>query len=181
MDHGTLTDNNGHEADFRHVVLVMTTNLGADAWDKKRVGFDEGDESGESMSAIKHAFAPEFRNRLDRVIEFAPLEPEIVRKVVGKLLLELQTQLTSKQVHLSVNDDVIDWLVTHGYDRKMGARPMSRLIQENIKKSLADELLFGKLQKGGDVKVTVVKDKLKFTIKKALKVAAKKKSTEKAS
>ncbi len=181
MDHGTLTDNNGHEADFRHVVLVMTTNLGAEAWDKKRVGFEDGDESGESMVAIRNAFTPEFRNRLDRVIEFAPLEPQVVRKVVGKLILELQTQLDAKDVKLSVDDDVLNWLVQHGYDRKMGARPMSRLIQENIKKFLADELLFGKLQQGGDVTVTVVKDKLKITIKKSVKMNANQKPTEKAS
>ncbi len=180
MDHGTLTDNNGHEADFRHVVLVMTTNLGADAWEKQKVGFSEGSESGESMAAIKHAFTPEFRNRLDRVIEFAPLEPETVRKVVGKLVLELQTQLEGKQVKLVINDDVIDWLVHHGYDRKMGARPMSRLIQENIKKSLADELLFGKLQHGGEVCITVIKDKLKLSIQKASTQTVMKKSTAKA-
>jgi ATP-dependent Clp protease ATP-binding subunit ClpA len=171
MDHGTLTDNNGHEADFRHVILIMTTNLGAQAWEKHKVGFVGDNSKGESLAAIQQAFTPEFRNRLDATIEFRPLEPDVVRKVVGKLIVELQTQLEVQGVDLVVNDDAQAWLVEHGYDRKMGARPMSRLIQEKIKGALADELLFGKLQNGGEVKVSVSRNKLKLTIKKKAKKA----------
>jgi len=160
MDHGTLTDNNGRKADFRHVVLIMTSNAGAFEMQKNSVGFNPQPRSGADDDAIKRIFTPEFRNRLDSSITFAPLSKEITLHVVDKLLIELETQLQDKKVELEVSLDAKRWLAKHGYDPLMGARPMARLIQEHIKKPLADAILFGELQKGGIAQVECINDKL---------------------
>jgi ATP-dependent Clp protease ATP-binding subunit ClpA len=163
MDHGTLTDNNGRKADFRNVVLIMTTNAGAQDMSRASVGFTEQDHSTDGMEAIKKLFTPEFRNRLDAIVMFAPLPFEVILTVVDKFLTELQTQLDEKRVSLEVDDEARDWLAREGYDEKLGARPMQRLIQEKIKRELAEEVLFGKLAKnGGTVTVTVENDRLKI-------------------
>ena len=164
MDHGTLTDNNGRKADFRNVVLIMTTNAGAQAMSRSSVGFVEQDHSTDGSEALKRLFTPEFRNRLDATIHFNKLSPEVVRTVVDKFLTELQAQLDSKKVQLDVDDASIDWLVEEGYDDKMGARPIHRLIQEKIKRPLAEDILFGILaQKGGLARVRVVEGDLKVS------------------
>ncbi|MEQ6885115.1 ATP-dependent Clp protease ATP-binding subunit ClpA [Salicola sp. Rm-C-2C1-2] len=163
MDHGTLTDNNGRKADFRHVILVMTTNAGAEVLTKRSIGFANQDHSSDGMEIINKTFTPEFRNRLDGIIQFRSLSPEIISHVVDKFLTELQAQLDEKQVVLHVDDEAKLWLAQHGYDENMGARPMGRLIQEKIKKGLADEILFGRLSKsGGDVSITVKDDDIAF-------------------
>jgi len=149
MDHGALTDNNGRKADFRHIVLIMTSNAGAFEMQQSTVGFNPQPRRGEDEDAIKRIFTPEFRNRLDATIGFAPLSQQTILHVVDKMLVELETQLEDKKVELDVTDDAKTWLATHGYDPLMGARPMARLIQEHIKKPLADAILFGNLQKGG--------------------------------
>ncbi|MFM7067172.1 MAG: ATP-dependent Clp protease ATP-binding subunit ClpA [Gammaproteobacteria bacterium] len=154
MDHGTLTDNNGRKADFRHVVIVMTTNAGAFELSRPSVGFVQADNSSDGMEALKRLFSPEFRNRLDGIIQFAPLGEATIERVVDKLLVEVETQLEQKGVQLHVDDAARRWLGKKGYDPKMGARPMARLIQEQIKRPLAEELLFGKLADGGVVHVT---------------------------
>ena len=156
MDHGTLTDNNGRKADFRHVILVMTTNAGAETMSRRSIGFREQDHSTDGMEAITKTFTPEFRNRLDGIIQFSSLGPDIIMHVVDKFLVELQAQLDEKRVVLHVDDDVKLWLAENGYDEKMGARPMGRLIQEKVKKPLAEEILFGRLaENGGEVKITL--------------------------
>lgn len=158
MDNGTLTDNNGRKADFRNVILVMTTNAGADVMSRASIGFTRQDHSSDGMEAIKKLFSPEFRNRLDAVIQFKPLSTEIIVGVVDKFLTELQAQLDEKRVVLHVDDDAREWLAAQGYDEKMGARPMKRLIQEKLKKPLAEMILFGELSKeGGEVNVTLDK------------------------
>jgi len=162
MDHGTLTDNEGRHADFRHVVLVMTTNAGAAELEKSAVGFTSEHQGTDSMEVIKRMFSPEFRNRLDAVIQFSPLDHKTIARVVDKFLLELEAQLEAKGVHLDVDIEARAWVATHGYDNKMGARPMARIIQEQIKRPLADELLFGKLSKGGRVQISVTNDELVF-------------------
>ena len=162
MDHGTLTDNNGRKADFRNVVLIMTTNAGADRMDRASIGFTLQDHSGDSMEAIKRMFSPEFRNRLDSVVQFAPLNEETIAHVVDKFIIELESQLEEKRVTVEVNEEARAWLATHGFDRQMGARPMVRVIQEHIKRKLAEELLFGKLSEGGHVRVGVKDDDLSF-------------------
>ena len=163
MDHGTLTDNNGRKADFRHVILVMTTNAGAEILTKRSIGFASQDHSSDGMEIINKTFTPEFRNRLDGIIQFRSLSPEIISHVVDKFLTELQAQLDEKQVVLHVDDEAKLWLAQHGYDENMGARPMGRLIQEKIKKGLAEEILFGRLSKnGGDVSIHVKDDDLAF-------------------
>jgi ATP-dependent Clp protease ATP-binding subunit ClpA len=149
MDHGTLTDNNGRKADFRHVIIVMTTNAGAFEMSRAAIGFTQQDNSTDGMEAIRRLFAPEFRNRLDAIIEFSALDPRTIARVVDKLLVEVEAQLEEKGVQLHVDDAAREWLGQHGYDPKMGARPMARLIQEQIKRPLAEELLFGKLAQGG--------------------------------
>ena len=149
MDHGTLTDNNGRKADFRHIVLIMTSNAGAFEMQQNTVGFNPQPRQGEDEAAVKRIFTPEFRNRLDASIGFAPLSEQTILHVVDKMLVELETQLEDKKVELDVTTSAKTWLATHGYDPLMGARPMARLIQEHIKKPLADAILFGKLQKGG--------------------------------
>jgi ATP-dependent Clp protease ATP-binding subunit ClpA len=159
MDNGTLTDNNGRKADFRNVILVMTTNAGAEQMSRPSIGFTNQDHSSDGMAAIKKLFTPEFRNRLDAIIQFKPLSLEIVKGVVDKFLTELQAQLDEKRVILHVDDDARSWLAEHGYDELMGARPMQRLIQEKIKKPLAEMILFGDLADGGgDVDIRVGDD-----------------------
>ena len=154
MDHGTLTDNNGRKADFRHVILIMTTNAGAELLTKRSMGFTRQDHSSDGMESIKRLFTPEFRNRLDAIVQFEPLGPEVVHTVVDKFLFELQSQLDSKGITMNVSDEVRDYLVAEGYDRDMGARPMARLIQEKIKKPLAEYVLFGDVAgKGGVIEV----------------------------
>jgi ATP-dependent Clp protease ATP-binding subunit ClpA len=155
MDHGTLTDNNGRKTDFRHVIIVMTTNAGAQEMNRPTIGFVAGDNSSDGMEAVKRLFSPEFRNRLDAIIQFASLDPATIERVVDKLLVEAEAQLEQKGVMLTVDDAARLWIAQKGYDPKMGARPMARLIQEQIKRPLAEELLFGKLIGGGQVKVSV--------------------------
>lgn len=149
MDHGSLTDNNGRKADFRNVVLIMTTNAGAQEMDRTSIGFTEQDNTSDGMEVIKRMFTPEFRNRLDAIVQFGALPLEVVKTVADKFLTELQAQLDDKRVTLEVEDEALEWLAREGYDEKMGARPMQRLIQEKIKKQLAEDLLFGDLSKGG--------------------------------
>ena len=169
MDHGTLTDNNGRKADFRNVVLVMTTNAGAQAMNRSSIGFVEQDNTSDATETLKRLFSPEFRNRLDAIIQFNRLSHEVVRTVVDKFLTELQAQLDAKKVQLDTDDEAVDWLVREGYDDKMGARPIHRLIQEKIKRQLAEDILFGALSsKGGIAKVRVVDDGLKVTTEPAV-------------
>jgi ATP-dependent Clp protease ATP-binding subunit ClpA len=164
MDHGTLTDNNGRKADFRNVVLVMTTNAGAEEMSRPSIGFTPQDHSKDGMEALKRIFSPEFRNRLDGIIQFNSLSPEVIVNVVDKFLFELEGQLEDKRVSLVVEPAARQWLATHGYDPKMGARPMARIIQEHIKKPLANELLFGELSEGGVVRIDVSEKGLEFAI-----------------
>ena len=154
MDHGTLTDNNGRKADFRNVIVVMTTNAGAEQMDRASIGFTTQDHSGDGLEVIKRMFTPEFRNRLDAIVQFKALTPITIAQVVDKFLIELEAQLEPKKVTLEVDEDGRQWLAQRGYDPKMGARPMARLLQENIKRRLAEELLFGRLMNGGHVSVT---------------------------
>lgn len=172
MDHGSLTDNNGRVADFRHVILIMTTNAGAGQLEKMTMGFTEQHNSAEDMDAIKRLFSPEFRNRLDAVLSFRHLNEETIDRVIDKFLYELEEKLQEKGVTLRVDDASRHWLATHGYDRNMGARPMARIIEEQIKKPLAEELLFGKLLGGGSVNVRVKEGKLCLSIAGVEKVAA---------
>ena len=162
MDHGTLTDNNGRKADFRNVILIMTTNAGAVEMSRRSIGFTTQDHSSDGKEAINKLFTPEFRNRLDAIIQFKPLSVESVSSVVSKFLFELETQLAEKSVSFSVDEEVRLWLAERGYDPKMGARPMARLIQEKIKKPLAEELLFGSLSQGGHVRIRLEEDELAF-------------------
>jgi ATP-dependent Clp protease ATP-binding subunit ClpA len=164
MDHGTLTDTNGRKADFRNVIIVMTTNAGADVMSRASIGFTRQDHSSDGMEAIKRTFTPEFRNRLDAVIQFKPLDSDTISHVVDKFLFELEAQLEEKKVHMVVDAEARQWLAEHGYDEKMGARPMARVIQERIKKSLAEELLFGRLADGGIVRISADDNGLVFTI-----------------
>ncbi len=158
MDHGTLTDNNGRKTDFRNVILIMTTNEGAQVLSRASIGFTQQDHSTDGMEALKKFFSPEFRNRLDAIVQFASLSKDVVYTVVDKFLYQLQTQLDDKRITLNVDEKARDWLITHGYDEKMGARPMARIIQEHIKKPLANRILFGDLVNGGVVNITVADD-----------------------
>jgi len=158
MDHGTLTDNNGRKADFRHVIIVMTTNAGAFEMNRGSIGFTQADNSSDGLEAIRRMFSPEFRNRLDAIIQFNALDPSTIERVVDKLLVEVEAQLEQKGVSLTVDDVARAWIARKGYDPKMGARPMARVIQEHIKRPLAEDLLFGKLVGGGHVRVTVTED-----------------------
>ena len=167
MDHGKLTDHNGKKIDFRNVILIMTTNAGAADMAKAAIGFGSSIRTGDDEEAIKRMFTPEFRNRLDAVIPFAGLAPEIIAQVVDKFVIELEEQLADRNVHVVLDDESRAWLAKKGYDPLFGARPLSRVIQENIKRPLADELLFGKLSKGGTVTVKVAEDKLAFEIEAA--------------
>ena len=164
MDHGKLTDNNGRQTDFRNVVLIMTTNAGAQEMSRNSIGFSQQDHSLDGMELLKKVFTPEFRNRLDAIVQFEPLDNKVIRTVVDKFLMELQVQLDDKQVSLHVDDEAVDWFVDHGYDKKMGARPMLRLIQAEIKKPLAEDILFGKLMHGGDVHISVQNDRISLEI-----------------
>ena len=158
MDHGSLTDHNGKKIDFRNVILIMTTNAGASEMAKAAIGFGSSKRTGEDEEALNRLFTPEFRNRLDATIAFAPLPTEVIHKVVQKFVMQLEAQLSERNVTFDLSEAAIDWLASRGYDEKMGARPLSRVIQEHIKKPLANEILFGKLKKGGVVKVGVKKD-----------------------
>jgi len=163
MDHGTLTDNNGRKADFRHVVLIMTTNAGAESLSKRSIGFSEQDQTTDAMEAIKRLFTPEFRNRLDSIVQFGALPEDVIEQVVHKFIAELQAQLDDRKVSIELDDSAMRWLAKRGYDKAMGARPMARLIQDSIKRPLADAILFGDLAGGGSVLVTVDKnDELAF-------------------
>ncbi|WP_456376676.1 ATP-dependent Clp protease ATP-binding subunit ClpA [Thiolapillus sp.] len=162
MDHGTLTDNNGRKANFRNVIIIMTTNAGAMEMSRRSIGFTSQDHSSDGKEAINKLFTPEFRNRLDAIIQFQPLSLDSISSVVSKFLFELEGLLAQKQVTISVDEEARLWLAGQGYDPKMGARPMARLIQEKIKKPVAEELLFGKLSQGGHVRVQVKDDELAF-------------------
>jgi ATP-dependent Clp protease ATP-binding subunit ClpA len=158
MDHGKLTDHNGKQVSFRNVILIMTTNAGAADLAKEAYGFTRTKRTGDDVEAINRMFAPEFRNRLDATITFNHLSEEVIAKVVEKFVLQLEAQLADRDVTIELTEDASKWLIAHGYDEQMGARPMARLIQEHIKKPLADEVLFGKLKTGGHVRVVVAKD-----------------------
>ena len=155
MDHGKLTDHNGKKVDFRNVILIMTTNAGAADLAKAPIGFNRTKREGDDEEAINRMFTPEFRNRLDATIAFSNLPPEVISKVVDKFVFELEAQLDDRNVTIELTEDANKWLATKGYDEKFGARPLSRVIQEHIKRPLADELLFGKLKGGGVVRVIV--------------------------
>lgn len=168
MDHGTLTDNNGRKADFRNIILIMTTNAGAETMTRSSIGFTEQDHTTDGMEAIKKTFTPEFRNRLDSIIPFEALSEDTIKHVVDKFLTELQAQLDERMVQIDVDAKARDWLSEKGYDRQMGARPMGRVIQEHLKKPMAEQILFGKLaENGGFVRVTVKKGELSLKFEAA--------------
>ncbi|ALS33252.1 ATP-dependent Clp protease ATP-binding subunit ClpA [Pseudoalteromonas translucida KMM 520] len=162
MDHGTLTDNNGRKADFRNVVVVMTTNAGVQETTRASIGFSEQDHTHDAMGEINKVFSPEFRNRLDNIIWFNHLDKDVILLVVDKFIVELQAQLDKKSVNLELSAKAREWLADKGYDKAMGARPMARIIQEQLKKPLANEILFGELVEGGTVKVSVKDKKIRF-------------------
>ncbi|MEI6159237.1 MAG: AAA family ATPase, partial [Roseococcus sp.] len=164
MDHGKLTDHNGKTVDFRNVILIMTTNAGASDMQKSAIGFGSPVRTGEDEEAVKRMFTPEFRNRLDAVIPFAGLSQEIVAQVVEKFVMQLEAQLADRNVTIELSSGAKEWLAERGYDPLYGARPLARVIQEFIKKPLAEELLFGKLVKGGAVKVNLTDGALSFDI-----------------
>lgn len=164
MDHGTLTDNNGRKADFRNIILIMTTNAGAEEGARASIGFTQQDHATDSMKVIERGFSPEFRNRLDAIVQFKSLDINVVGSVVDKFIFELEAVLADKNVTLALEPDARNWLAEHGYDVKMGARPMARLIQEKVKKPLAEDLLFGRLVNGGHVRIFVENDQLAFGI-----------------
>jgi ATP-dependent Clp protease ATP-binding subunit ClpA len=164
MDHGTLTDNNGRKADFRHVIIVMTTNAGAQEMARPSIGFTQSDNASDGMEAIRRLFSPEFRNRLDAIIQFGALDATTIERVVDKLIVEVESQLEQKGVQISLDDAARRWIAEKGYDPKMGARPMARVIQEHIKRPLAEELLFGSLANGGTVRISVSKDGSKLDL-----------------
>ncbi|WP_300426426.1 AAA family ATPase, partial [uncultured Thalassolituus sp.] len=168
MDHGTLTDNNGRKTDFRNVILIMTTNAGASVMTRASIGFTQQDHSSDGAEELKRLFTPEFRNRLDAVIQFGALQRDTIMHVVDKFLAELQGQLDDKGVLLNVTEEARSWLAEHGYDEKMGARPMARLVQDKIKKPLAEKILFGDLSKGGDVDVVVTEGELALEVPEAV-------------
>ena len=172
MDHGTLTDNNGRKADFRNVILIMTTNAGAETASRASIGFTMQDHSTDAMEVIKKTFSPEFRNRLDTIIQFGRLSHEVIKSIVDKFLTELQAQLEDKRVQLDVSNAARGWLAERGYDVQMGARPMARLIQDKIKRPLAEEILFGELaEHGGVVHIDVAGDELVFEYETSVEVA----------
>jgi len=163
MDHGTLTDNNGRKADFRNVTIIMTTNAGSEAISKTGIGFTLGSSTGDELAEIKRMFTPEFRNRLDATVSFASLSHEVIMRVVDKFLMQLEDQLHEKKVEVSFTDALKAYLGKKGFDPLMGARPMARLIQDTIRRALADELLFGRLANGGNVTVDLdEKDEIKL-------------------
>ncbi len=162
MDHGKLTDHNGKSVDFRNVILIMTTNAGAQDMAREAIGFTRSVREGDDQEAIQRLFTPEFRNRLDAVIPFGHLPPTVVRKVVEKFVMQLEAQLSERQVNIELSSEAADWLAAKGYDQQMGARPLARVIQEQVKKPLAEEVLFGKLAKGGTVRILLKGDALHF-------------------
>ena len=162
MDHGTLTDANGKKVDFRNIILIMTTNAGAADSQRNSIGFGRGKMDGEDQEAIKRLFTPEFRNRLDAIVAFKPLTHDVIRMVVQKFVLQLEAQLADRHVTIETSDEAIDWLAKNGFDELYGARPLARVIQEEIKRPLADDILFGRLAKGGHVKVVLKDGKLAF-------------------
>ncbi len=173
MDHGVLTDANGKKVDFRNVILIMTTNAGAADGQRNSIGFGRGRMEGQDEEAIKKLFSPEFRNRLDAIVTFKALTPEVIRLVVQKFILQLEAQLADRHVTIETTDDAIDWLAKNGFDELYGARPLGRVIQEQIKRPLADDILFGRLAKGGHVKVGLKDGKLTFDIDEKIAPAAK--------
>src|SRR3546814_639176 len=164
MDNGKLTDHHGKTVDFRNVILIMTTNAGASDMAREGIGFGDMSREDASDEAVKRMFTPEFRNRLDAIVPFSYLPPEVVARVVEKFILQLELQLADREVHITLDDDAKAWLTERGYDRLYGARPMGRLIQEKIKQPLAEELLFGKLVHGGEVHVRLKDNALNFEI-----------------
>lgn len=164
MDHGVLTDSNGKKVDFRNVILIMTTNAGASDAQRQAIGFGRDKVQGEEEAALKRLFTPEFRNRLDAVVAFKPLTPDIIRQVVQKFVMQMEAQLADRNVTISLSDDAADWLAKNGFDELYGARPLGRVIQEHIKKPLADDILFGRLVRGGHVKVVLKDSKIDFEI-----------------
>jgi len=167
MDAGVLTDNNGRKADFRNVILIMTTNIGAEMLSKRNIGFNDQSNESDAMNSLNKLFSPEFRNRLDEVIQFGYLDQKIILSVVDKFLTRLQAQLDKRNVELEITKSVSEWIAENGYDKDMGARPMERFIASNIKKPLVDKLLFGDLKAGGLIKIDMVNGALKFTEKKS--------------
>ncbi len=167
MDAGQLTDNNGRKSDFRNVILIMTTNIGAELLSKRNIGFAESSNESDAMNSLKRLFSPEFRNRLDETIQFNYLDKSVILSIVDKFLTKLQAQLDKRNVEIQVSKKVIEWIADNGYDKEMGARPMERFISQNIKKPLVDKLLFGNLKSGGLIKLDIEKGKLKFTDAKA--------------
>jgi ATP-dependent Clp protease ATP-binding subunit ClpA len=171
MDAGVLTDNNGRKADFRNVILIMTTNIGAELLGKRNIGFNKSSNESDAMGSLNKLFSPEFRNRLDEIIQFNYLDKTIILSIVDKFLTKLQAQLDKRNVEIVVSKDVISWIADNGYDKDMGARPMERFISKNIKKPLVDKLLFGNLKAGGQIKLDIKGGNLKFSeIKKKVKV-----------
>ncbi len=171
MDAGVLTDNNGRKADFRNVILIMTTNIGAELLGKRNIGFSSSSNESDAMNSLNKLFSPEFRNRLDETIQFNYLDKSIILSIVDKFLTKLQAQLDKRNVEILVSKNVVNWIADNGYDREMGARPMERFISKNIKKPLVDKLLFGNLKSGGQIKLDIQKGELKFTeVKKKVKV-----------
>ncbi|MET0337031.1 MAG: ATP-dependent Clp protease ATP-binding subunit ClpA [Caulobacter sp.] len=164
MDNGALTDSNGKKVDFRNVVLIMTTNAGASDAQRQSIGFGRGKVDGEEEAALKRIFTPEFRNRLDAIVTFKPLDQDVIRQVVQKFVMQLEAQLADRNVTIELSDDAADWLAKNGFDELYGARPLARVIQEHIKKPLADDILFGRLAKGGHVKVILKDAKIAFQI-----------------
>jgi ATP-dependent Clp protease ATP-binding subunit ClpA len=164
LDHGTHPEKNGRKADFRHVIIVMTTNAGAQEMARPSIGFTQSDNASDGMEAIRRLFSPEFRNRLDAVIQFSALDPVTIERVVDKLIVEVEMQLEQKGVQISLDDAARAWIAEKGYDPRMGARPMARTIQEHIKRPLAEELLFGRLVGGGTVRISVAKDGSKLDL-----------------
>ena len=172
MDHGSLTDSNGRKTDFRNVTLIMTTNAGAESLSKTSMGFTQSKKMGDEQAEIKRLFTPEFRNRLDATVSFAPLSHDVILKVVDKFLMQLEDQLHEKKVDATFTENLKSYLAKHGFDPSMGARPMSRLIQDTIRKALADELLFGQLTNGGNVIIDIDEsDKVKLIFETENKVA----------
>jgi ATP-dependent Clp protease ATP-binding subunit ClpA len=167
LDYGTLTDNNGRKADFRNVIVIMTTNAGAERMARSSMGFTHQDHSADDIEEIKRMFTPEFRNRLDAIIQFKSLDEETIDHVVDKFIMAVEHQLAEKHVNLDVDGKARRWLAKHGHDPALGARPMERLIQDKIKRALADELLFGALTKGGEVRVSADDEDLIFDVRPA--------------
>jgi len=170
MDYGQLTDNNGKLLNFRNSIIIMTTNAGADEFSRNKIGFGDHEHTSDNNEAISRTFTPEFRNRLDAVIHFAPLDTEIVARVVDKFIDGLQAQLADRGVKIDVSKKARKHLATRGYDHKNGARPLERIISDEVKKQLADEILFGKLAKGGKVNIDVKNDKLTFNFIEKVKI-----------